>query len=183
MAEKTLLADDEELFDRCAELVRAAAGAGVLLGTAESCTGGLVSGCLTAVPGSSAVVRGGVTSYAVPVKHAVLGVSSAVLDAPGVGAVSSECAAQMAEGAARVLGADVAVSVTGIAGPGGAEPNKPVGTVWFGLCTPAGTRTVRHCFDGDRAAVRHAAVRCAVDLLYEGVVELLSQPGHGAPTA
>lgn len=171
MGEKTLLSVDDALFDACAELVGLATGRGVTLGTAESCTGGLVCGCLTAVPGSSAAVRGGVVSYAVPVKRAVLGVSPEVLDDPALGAVSAECAEQMAAGARRVLGCDVAVSVTGIAGPGGEEPGKPVGTVWMGLATPRGCRAHACLFDGDRAAVRHAAVRRAVELLREGVVE------------
>lgn len=172
MGEKTLIEDDGGLFDACAELVGLASERGVTLGTAESCTGGLVCGCLTAVPGSSAVVRGGVVSYAIPVKHEVLGVSSQVLDTPEVGAVSSECAEQMAEGARRVLGCDVAVSITGIAGPGGAEPRKPVGTVWMGLATPRGTRSVLNGFRGDRAAVRRAAVARAIGLLREGVMEI-----------
>lgn len=171
MGEKTLLDGDEALFDECAALVAEASAAGVTVGCAESCTGGLVSGCLTAVPGSSSVVRGGVVSYAIAVKREVLGVSPDVLDAPGVGAVSSGCAEQMAAGARRVLGCDAAVSVTGIAGPGGAEPGKPVGTVWFGLSTPRGTRSLVRQFDGDRAGVRAAAVRQAVRLLREGVVE------------
>ncbi len=174
MAEKTLLVEDPGLFDACAELVRRATAAHVTLGCAESCTGGLVAGCLTAVPGSSAVVRGGVVSYAIEVKRHLLSVSDEVLDAPGVGAVSSECAAQMAEGARAALGCDIAVSVTGIAGPGGAEPGKPVGTVWMGLATPAGTRTFPHLFDGDRAEVRHAAVVRAVELLCGGVMEASS---------
>ena len=116
-------------------------------------------------------MRGGVVSYAIPVKHEVLGVSQQVLDEPGVGAVSSECARQMAEGARRVLGCDVAVSLTGIAGPGGEEPGKPVGTVWMGLSTTAGVRSELHRFDGDRAQVRSAAVARALELLCEGLVE------------
>ena len=169
--EKDFFAADTPLYDACAELVHMACERAVTVGTAESCTGGLVAGSLTAVPGSSAVVRGGVVSYAIPVKHEVLGVSSEVLDAPDVGAVSSECAAQMAEGARRVLAADVAVSVTGIAGPGGEEPGKPVGTVWMGLATPSGVRTQLFSFNGSRAEVRRAAVEAAVGLLREGVVE------------
>lgn len=176
MGEKTILADDPELFDASAELVRLAGSAGITLGTAESCTGGLVSGCLTAVSGSSAVVRGGVVSYAVPVKQALLGVSDAVVRTPGVGVVSGECAEQMARGARLALGCDVAVSVTGIAGPGGAEPGKPVGTVWLGLATPGGTRSLLCRFGGDRAEVRRQAVRRALALLREGVVET----GRGA---
>ena len=151
--------------------LEAARAAGVTLGCAESCTGGLVSGILTAVPGSSDVTRGGVVSYAIPVKHEVLGVPSEVLDTPGLGAVSSECARAMAEGARRVLGCDVAVSVTGIAGPGGEEPGKPVGTVWFGLAGPAGTKSVLRLFEGDRQQVRLAAVLQALALLREGAVE------------
>ena len=169
VGEKTILSYDEGLYDVCAALVREGLGAGLTVGTAESCTGGLVAGSITAVPGSSAAIRGGVVSYAIPVKHAVLGVSQEVID--GVGVVSAECAAQMAEGARRVLACDVAVSVTGIAGPGGAEPGKPVGTVWMGLATPRGTQTFENHFPGDREGVRHAAILRAVQLLREGLVE------------
>ena len=172
MEDRTILRDDAGLYDECAALLARARERGLTLGCAESCTGGLVSGCLTAVPGSSDVVRGGVVSYAIPVKHAVLGVTSDVLDDPALGAVSSECAAQMAEGARRVLGCDVAVSVTGIAGPGGAEPRKPVGTVWMGVCAPAGSFTRRFEFPGNRAEVRHQAVRAAVGLLGTAVMEM-----------
>lgn len=169
MAEGEMLLPDRELYAACAALVSEASAAGLTVGTAESCTGGLVTGAITSVPGSSRVVRGGVVSYAIPVKHEVLGVTDEVID--GVGVVSAECAAQMAEGARRVLGCDVSVSVTGIAGPGGEEPGKPVGTVWMGLATPGGTKTFYALFAGDRAAVRHAAVRRAVDLLREGIME------------
>lgn len=160
----------EGLVERAGQVVGAAVAAGgVQLSTAESCTGGLVTGALTAVPGSSAVVRGGVTSYAIPVKHEVLSVSQDTIDAPGVGVVSGECAAQMAEGSRRVLRSDVAVAVTGIAGPGGAEPGKPVGTVWFGLATPEGVRSERHLLSGDRSTVRRKAVWVALGLLLEGI--------------
>lgn len=178
MAGRTILADDPALYDACAELLERARERGVTLGTAESCTGGLVCGCLTAVPGSSDVVRGGVVSYAIPVKRSVLGVSGEVLDDPALGAVSAECAEQMARGARRVLGCDVAVSVTGIAGPGGEEPGKPVGTVWLGLSSPAGERSVLCELAGGRAEVRHGAVERAVSLLREGVMEV---PCPGRP--
>lgn len=164
------LLSEGELRSLCERLVREGSSRGVTVGTAESCTGGLVAGAVTAIPGSSEVIRGGVVSYAIPVKHDVLGVSWDILDAPGVGAVSSECAAAMCEGARRVLGCDLAVSVTGIAGPGGAEPGKPVGTVWFGLATPAGTHTERHLLSGGRDEVRAKAVRVAVGLLLGGIV-------------
>lgn len=169
MGERTILADDGSLFDACEGLLRAARERRLTLGCAESCTGGLVSACLTAVPGSSDVVRGGVVSYAIPVKRAVLGVSAEVLDDPALGAVSAECAGQMAEGARRTLGCDLAVSVTGIAGPGGAEPGKPVGTVWFGLAGAHGTRSELRRLEGDRAEVRRRAVAFALELLAEGI--------------
>lgn len=157
---------------QAARALDAARSAGVTLGCAESCTGGLVSGSLTAVPGSSDVVRGGVVSYAVPVKHEVLGVPSRVFDDPSLGAVSRECAEAMARGAREALGCDVAVSVTGIAGPGGEEPGKPVGTVWFGLSSAVGTRAVLCTFSGDRSEVRLQAVLEALALLCEGSVEV-----------
>lgn len=161
----------EECVSSAASALELAREAGVTLGCAESCTGGLVSGALTAVPGSSDVVRGGVVSYAIDVKRAVLGVADEVLDDPALGAVSAQCAEQMAIGARRVLGCDVAVSVTGIAGPGGEEPGKPVGTVWFGLSSAAGTRSVLRTFGGDRASVRLQAVAQALELLRDGSVE------------
>ena len=172
MGVPAIFADDADLYAACADLLDRSRERGLTLGCAESCTGGLVSGCLTAVPGSSDVVRGAVVSYAIAVKRAVLGVSDEVLDDPALGAVSSECAGQMAAGARRVLGCDVAVSVNGIAGPGGAEPGKPVGTVWMGVCAPQGCRTRLFEFSGGRADVRHQAVRAAVELLRDAVMEM-----------
>jgi len=131
--------------------------------TAESCTGGLVGGAITSVSGSSEVFLGGIISYANEVKMNVLGVPREVLDS--VGAVSSECAAAMAEGARRLTGADVAVSTTGIAGPGGGSAEKPVGLVWFGLATAEGTRTEKAIFRGDREGVRANAVTHALGML------------------
>lgn len=160
---------EDELRELSERIVREGSERGLTVGTAESCTGGLVAGAVTAIPGSSEVIRGGVVSYAIPVKHDVLGVSWDILDAPGVGAVSSECAAAMCEGARRVLGSDLAVSVTGIAGPGGAEPGKPVGTVWFGLAEPGRTHTERHLLSGSRDVVRRKAVRIALGLLLGGI--------------
>lgn len=148
-----------------ARVLDAARERGKTVATAESLTGGMIAAALTAVPGSSDVVRGGVVSYASEIKRDVLGVPAAVLDE--CGAVSEQTACAMAEGALRQTGADVAVSVTGIAGPGGAEPGKPVGTVWIGVSSVAGTSAVRRFFDGDRADVReqtaHAALRALLD--------------------
>jgi nicotinamide-nucleotide amidase len=157
---------DDELFGVARDVVSLATSFGLTLGTAESCTGGMVCASLTEVPGSSAAVRGGVVSYAIDVKHEVLGVSREVLDAPGVGAVSGECASAMCDGARRVLGCDLAVSITGIAGPGGEEPGKPVGTVWFGVCSPLGTQALLFRFMGDRRSVRRKANLVALQLLH-----------------
>lgn len=149
-----------------AEHVLAAARAqGKTIATAESLTGGMIAAALTAVPGSSDVVLGGVVSYASAVKRDVLRVPEEVLNS--VGAVSEEAACAMAEGARRQTGADVTVSVTGIAGPGGAEPGKPVGTVWMGIATAEGTCATQHCFEGDRAAVREQTVDAALGALLE----------------
>lgn len=158
--------------DRAREVVHAASAAHLTVGCAESCTGGLVSGALTAIPGSSVPVRGGIVSYAIAVKRAVLRVSGEVLDDPAQGAVSERCARQMSEGARRVLESDIAVSVTGIAGPGGEEPGKPVGTVWFGIASARGTRARLCHFAGNRDEVREQAVLVALELLGEEIVEL-----------
>lgn len=130
---------------------------------AESCTGGGVGYAITAVPGSSAVFWGGIVSYDNSVKHGVLGVPEEVLATKG--AVSPECAAAMADGARRRLNTDLAVSITGIAGPGGGSVEKPVGLVWFGLSSKAGTVTEKKVFPGDRESVRAAAIEHALQLL------------------
>ena len=149
-------ADAEALEARVGALatqaVAALEAAGLTAACAESLTGGLIAGALTAVPGSSAVVRGGVVSYAAEAKRDVLGVSPRALDEAGV--VSEPVARQMAEGACERLRADVAVAVTGIAGPGGAEPGKPVGTVWMAVAEAEGSVARLFCFEGDRQAVR-----------------------------
>lgn len=156
---------DAEIEALAAEVLERARNTGATLGTAESCTGGLVAATLTAIPGSSEVVRGGVVSYWAEVKRDVLGVPEDVIETFGV--VSEQCARAMAEGAARVLGCDYAVSTTGIAGPGGAEPGKPVGTVCFGLHTPQGDRTLTTSRGSSRDEVRSLAVRTALRLLLE----------------
>ncbi|MCM1067976.1 MAG: CinA family nicotinamide mononucleotide deamidase-related protein [Muribaculaceae bacterium] len=142
---------------------------GYTLATAESCTGGNIAHLITAIAGCSDVYRGGVVSYANEVKSGVLGVDADVIAAHG--AVSEPVVRAMAEGAARVCGADCAVATSGIAGPGGGTPDKPVGTVWIGVHTPAGTvaRCVR--FSGDREAViDRASAQALMDLV--GCLEL-----------
>jgi PncC family amidohydrolase len=134
--------------------------------TAESCTGGLISHRLTNVAGSSAYMLGGVVAYANAVKQAVLKVRQGTLIA--YGAVSEQTAAEMATGARRLLSADVAVSVTGIAGPGGSTPEKPVGLTYIGLAGPDDRVIVqRHIWDGDREAIKAASAEAALQLLLD----------------
>jgi nicotinamide-nucleotide amidase len=135
------------------------------IATAESCTGGLVAGALTAIAGSSDVVERGFVAYSNEAKSELLGVSSETIAAHG--AVSAETAAVMAQGALGRAPVDLAISVIGIAGPGGATPAKPVGLVFFGLARREGScRTERHVFPGDRSAVRQAALVVALRLLF-----------------
>lgn len=143
---------------------------GLSVCTAESCTAGLVAAAIGSVSGASEVLRGGVVSYQGVVKRDVLGVSALTIDDPSLGVVSLSCAEQMADGARRLLGADVAVSVTGIAGPTGAERGKPVGTVWLGLSTQDGLWAELRVFAGDRWAVRSRAAERALELLCEALV-------------
>jgi nicotinamide-nucleotide amidase len=132
--------------------------------TAESCTGGLVAGALTAIAGSSDVVERGFVTYSNEAKSELLGVSPVTIAAHG--AVSSETAAAMAEGAVARAPVDLAISVAGVAGPGGGSATKPVGLVIFGLARRDGLcRTERRIFDGDRSAVRQAALQVALELL------------------
>lgn len=139
---------------------------GLTLATAESCTGGLVAGALTAVAGSSAAVDRGFVTYSNAAKMQMLGVAEATLAAHG--AVSRETALEMARGAVERSEAQVAVSITGIAGPGGGSPDKPVGLVHFGSDGPAGPRHVERRFEGlDREGVRLASVRQALEMLLE----------------
>jgi nicotinamide-nucleotide amidase len=143
---------------------------GLTLATAESCTGGLVGARLTDVPGSSDVYVGGVVAYADQVKREQLGVPAELLATHG--AVSAETAAAMAEGARTRLGADVAVSVTGIAGPGGGSEEKPVGLVHLHAVGPAGELSRRFDFPGDRETIRRRATVGALHLVRRLVTEL-----------
>jgi len=137
---------------------------GLRAATAESCTGGLVAACLTHHPGSSDVVLGGFVTYSNAMKQSVLGVPAQALEQAG--AVSEIVARAMAEGACRASGADCAVSITGIAGPGGGSPDKPVGLVWFATARRGGeTRSWREVLAGDRREVRARAAARALALL------------------
>ncbi|MFW5832946.1 MAG: CinA family protein [Pseudomonadota bacterium] len=138
------------------------------LATAESCTGGLIAARLTDLAGSSDVVLGGIVAYHNDIKHRLLGVPLAMLEAHG--AVSEPVARAMAEGCVRALDADVAVAVTGIAGPGGGTPTKPVGLVHLAVwCRGTSPAHVRAVFPGNRAQVRAATVNAALDLVLQAV--------------
>lgn len=138
---------------------------GLVCATAESCTGGLIGAALTALPGSSRWYAGGVVAYANEIKTALLGVPAELLAA--CGAVSRPVAESMARGVCRATGADVGLSATGVAGPGGGSVDKPVGSVWLGWSLEGETRAELCRFDGDRDAVRAAAVEKALSKLLE----------------
>ncbi len=140
-----------------------AAARGLSLAVAESCTAGLLGARLTEPPGASAAFRGGVLAYADDVKRDLLDVPAALLAEHG--AVSRAVAEAMAVGCRRRLGADVALSITGVAGPAGGSEAKPVGTTWLGLADPAGVVARRYRFPGDRNRNRHLAVAAALDTL------------------
>lgn len=149
--------------DLAAVVLERARRAGVSLGAAESCTGGLVGGRLTEVPGSSDVFIGAVVCYANRTKTELLGVPAGLIEAHG--AVSEPVARAMAEGARERLKVDLAVSVTGIAGPTGGSADKPVGTVWFAVASAARTEARRVVFLGSRREVRERAAQTALYLL------------------
>jgi nicotinamide-nucleotide amidase len=168
LEERLAAAFGDALFSRDGSTVDdqvagALTAAGQTVAVAESCTGGGLGARLTARPGSSAYVLGGVIAYSDDVKRDLLGVEAEVIRVHG--AVSAECAAQMAAGARRLAGADWALSVTGIAGPGGATPGKPVGLVHLGLAGPGRVTTAEHRLRGDREAVRRRSAALALHML------------------
>ncbi len=142
------------------ELLRAK---GLTLAVAESCTGGLLGMRITEVPGASDYFRGGLIAYSNLVKEGVLGVPREILEKHG--AVSAECARAMAEGARALFRADLALAITGIAGPTGGTPEKPVGLVYIALANPHGVEVERHEFRGSRQGVRWSASEAALALL------------------
>lgn len=153
-----------DLQEKAEKLLEAYRRHGLMLAAAESCTGGLILGCLTEIAGSSDVVERGFVTYSNAAKREVLGVPGELIDE--VGAVSGEVARAMAEGALARSEADAAVAVTGVAGPGGGSAEKPVGLVYFGFARRgAAAWSVERRFDGDRSEIRLASVDAALDLL------------------
>ncbi len=159
--------DDVTLLAK--QVVRALTERNMTIVTAESCTGGLIAGVLTEISGSSAAVYGGFVTYANEAKIEMIGVPMATLEAHG--AVSTETARAMAEGALKASPAQIAIAVTGIAGPTGGSAEKPVGLVHFGCATPGNTMVREHRFDPDlgRGGIREATVREALRLVLEAL--------------
>ena len=153
-----------DLYSLAEATLAALRARGWMVATAESCTGGLIAGALTEIAGSSDVVDRGFVTYSNEAKMEMLGVPATMIAAHG--AVSAEVAGAMAEGALARSRAQIAISVTGIAGPGGGSAEKPVGLVWFG-CASAhkGIETISHIFPGGRSAVRAATVAAALIML------------------
>ena len=142
------------------QLAQALKARGLMMATAESCTGGLIAGACTELSGSSDWFERGFVTYSNASKPGLLGVPALLIERHG--AVSEPVARAMAAGALAHSPAQLAVAVTGVAGPTGGSPEKPVGTVWFGWATPEGVFTEHQRFDGDRAAVRQATVHHAL---------------------
>ncbi|MDA1307979.1 MAG: CinA family protein [Proteobacteria bacterium] len=159
----------DDLCDAASELLGLCREAGVMLATAESCTGGLIAGCLTEIAGSSAVVDRGFVTYSNEAKNEMLGVPMQLVIEHG--AVSEPVARAMAEGALERSRAGLTIAVTGVAGPGGGTEAKPVGLVHFGCAlSGAGTGHARHVFEGDRAAVRLATLHAALAMLRARII-------------
>ena len=163
------MADYESLQKLSAAVVNDLTGAGKAVSTAESCTGGWVAKSITDIPGSSAVFQYGIVSYSNGAKESILGVKNETLEEHG--AVSQPVVEEMAKGALRLSGADIAVAVSGVAGPDGGTEDKPVGTVWFAWAVRDGAKvlvdTSREQFTGDRDLVRELTVAYAL----QGVLE------------
>lgn len=166
------MADHESIFKLSAALVSELAASGKTVSTAESCTGGWLSKAITDVDGSSNVFAYGIVSYSNGAKESLLGVHPKTLDENG--AVSEAVVREMAEGALHLSGADIAVAVSGIAGPTGGSEDKPVGTVWFAWALRDGgdTKTDLRCehFTGDRELVRESTVAYAIQGIRERIV-------------
>lgn len=161
---------EDDIVSLADEVIKRASSRGIHIATAESLTGGMIAAALTSVPGSSAVVRGGVVSYATEIKTKLLAVDPTTIERDGV--VSEGTAREMAHGARVSLDADVVVAVTGIAGPSGAQDGKPVGTVCFGVEAGSVLRSCTRRFDGDRDSVRQQTVAYALKALLEAVESL-----------
>jgi len=154
----------KDIFSLAAQIVTRANERSLSIGTAESCTGGLIGGAITAISGSSACFKGGITAYDNAVKQGLLSVPTETIETHG--AVSEQTAIAMAQGALTALNVDIAMSVTGIAGPSGGSPQKPVGTVWIGIASAdSATATLFEFGNLGRNRVRDQACLEALKML------------------
>ena len=151
------------LFERTKELIEILSQQQQTVTCAESCTGGRIAAALTAVPGASAVLHGTVVTYANTIKHRWLGVKESTLET--YGAVSRECVDEMLSGVLEMADADCAIAVSGIAGPAGGTPDKPVGTVYIGIRTPKTSTVYHNVFKGDRESIQDQSVVFAIEKL------------------
>lgn len=149
---------------------------GLRLAIAESCTGGLISHRVTNVPGSSTYYMGGVTAYAYEAKVRILGVRWETLETWG--AVSQQTVLEMAQGVRKALAADIGLSISGIAGPGGGTPEKPVGLTWIGLSAEGIDEAWQHIWTGDRLQVKEQSAEAALQLLVDYLCEPGERPGE-----
>ena len=164
------MSDIDAIDELAAALVSELTASGKVIATAESCTGGWIAKAITDVAGSSGCFRYGIVSYANDAKESLLGVNPASLAEHG--AVSEATVIEMADGALRLSGADLAVAVSGIAGPDGGTADKPVGTVWIGWAGPGQIDAQHHYFEGDRERVRARTVVAALQGVRQRLREL-----------
>jgi len=169
---------DDELAALAERLQARCLAAGLTVATAESCTGGLVAHAITSIAGSSGYFRGAIVAYEDGVKAELLGVPPDVLGAHG--AVSAQTARAMATGARNRVGVDLAVSVTGIAGPSGATPGKPVGLTYIATASREGVEVARHAWTGDRATNVRESARAALEMLLDAAGRRVGQPSAAA---
>ena len=142
---------------------------GLKISTAESCTGGMIAAKITAVPGASGCFDAGVVTYSNEQKNKLIGVKKDTLES--FGAVSQETALEMCKSVKELVSADIGVSVTGIAGPGGGTPEKPVGTVWIGVCSNRTHKALKFLFEGNRDEVRSQTAQKALEMVLECIIE------------
>lgn len=158
---------DDKIYKLSEKLGQSLRARQLTLGVAESCTGGLLGDILTSIPGSSDYFKGGIVAYANPIKHRLLQVDESTL--AHYGAVSQETALEMAKGARSALAVDIAAAITGVAGPGGGTPEKPVGTVWIAVSHSGGEKAWLLHLSGSRQQVKRSSVQAALEMLIEAL--------------
>ena len=159
----------QKLYFMLIDIIEALKREGATIAFAESCTGGKIASALTSISGASAVFEGAMVTYSNRIKHEWLGVDSTILKQHG--AVSKACVEAMLLGIAQQSGAAYAIAVSGIAGPTGGTPQKPVGTVYIGVKTPTSMIVNHYCFDGDRVGIQEQSVLAAYEILFSLLID------------